>query len=602
MLFNTKVLKKSYALLAPRRRKSIIGLSLLSIPGSLFEIIGLGSIPAFLYLLFSPEVLEGRWFVPNFVITFFQKSPDTSLLFFSLFIISVFVLKNIFVIKVQKAKLKVFYKEQTRISKLLFEKYLSAPFLITYGRNSSEYLRNLNSEVFVVFNQFLIPFSNLFSDFIFLVLVFTFLLFVNFWITILSAFFLLLGGYLFFFLYQKKLKYFGREEFHHRKKRHKIVTEAFGGLKEIVFYNKLNQFAQALQVSSENTAAAMQHRFMAAFKIRPFIEIMAVAGILLITLFLTFQNKEPSQIMPLIALFAATAIRLLPVFKNSILNISMLKYNQASVNMIINDLNDPSFSAQKPKPKSIYESNADSIFPIKLNNIEFSYPGRNQKILYDISFEIPKGAIVGITGKTGAGKSTITDLIAGIFPPEKGSIKAGKHDFLKQKDIIKNKISYTPQNPFLLDDTIEQNITFSSANDFIDKDRLLFAVENAQLGDFIGSLPEGLLTMTGEKGVRLSAGQIQRIGIARAIYANPEFYIFDESTSALDVGTERLFINSFVNKQTDKSFLFVTHRIQLMKKCTFVVFLENGMVSDIGDYNLLKEKSVKFNRFLAESQ
>ncbi len=601
-MVDIKNIRKAYSLIEPRSRKRILRLSLMSIPGSMFEIIGLGSIPAFLYFLFSPGFLEESRFFPEFLVIFSKKSPELFLAAFSVFIIIVFITKNMFVVWIQNARLNTFYKEQTRAGKILFEKYLSAPYLVTLSRSTSEYLRNLNSEIFVIFNQFLIPLSNLFSDLIFLTLIFGFLLCVNFWMTLLATFFLFLGGYLFYIAYHKKLKYFGRQEFHHRKKRHKIVTEAFDGLKEIIFYDKLGRFTEAFHSSSESTARAMHHRLMTSFKIRPFIEIISVFGILFITLLLIFQDKELSGIIPLIALFAATAIRLLPVFKQSVLNISMLKYNQPSVEIVFNDLNEQDFVDKKQiyATENIPSVIMPEIFPITLDGIEFTYSGRKEKTLSDISFKIQKGTIVGITGRTGSGKSTLVDIIAGIFSPGKGRIMAGKYDLLKQKKLLAGKIAYIPQNPFIMDDTIEQNIVFSSGNKNIDQDRLIYSVEKSQLKDFIGRLPEGLSTVVGERGFQLSAGQIQRISIARAIYLNPDLYIFDEATSALDVETEEKFMNYVINEAKDKTFLFVTHHIQIMKKCTFLVFIEDGKISGVNNYNFMKEKFVKFNRFLSE--
>ena len=219
---------------------------------------------------------------------------------------------------------------------------------------------------------------------------------------------------------------------------------------------------------------------------------------------------------------------------------------------------------------------------INLNNINFSYPLRKEFSLSNITMEIKKGDFIGIVGETGSGKSTLVNLIIGLFKPSSGKIEVDKIDIHSNVEQWYKKIGYVPQSIFLIDDSIRKNIAFGLLEEDINDELVNLAIKKANLNNFLNSLPEGLNTIVGEKGIRLSGGQQQRIGIARALYRNPEILILDESTSSLDQDTEKKIMESVQSLKKEKTLIVITHRLVTVKNCDKIFYIEKGQLTKQG--------------------
>jgi ABC-type multidrug transport system fused ATPase/permease subunit len=220
---------------------------------------------------------------------------------------------------------------------------------------------------------------------------------------------------------------------------------------------------------------------------------------------------------------------------------------------------------------------------IKFTDVSFCYPGVSELALKNVSLEFKRGDIAGIIGTSGAGKSTIVDLLLGLFPPTSGFITANDVDIQSGLKIWREQIGYVPQNIYLIDDTLARNIAFGLTDVEIDEDKINYAIGNSSLQHFVDTLPLGLETVVGERGVRLSGGQRQRIGIARALYRNPRILVLDEATSALDIDTESEILNEISELRENKTIVIVAHRLSSLSFCNVVYRLEKGAVHSSGD-------------------
>jgi ATP-binding cassette subfamily C protein len=261
---------------------------------------------------------------------------------------------------------------------------------------------------------------------------------------------------------------------------------------------------------------------------------------------------------------------------------------------VVRDFEDPSLDPLIPEDDGA--SGILTFEELTLENLEYRYPGTDSSILNSLSLTITRGESVAIVGPSGAGKTTLIDLILGLLSPTAGSIKLNGRDLRYQLRVWQDSVGYVPQSIFLLDDTLRRNIALGIDDKDIDSKTLDRAVSIAHIDDHIRSLPRGLDTMIGEFGIRLSGGQRQRIGIARAMYRDPEVLILDEATSSLDNETEQSIANSIENLRGKKTLLIIAHRLSTVRNCDRIVFLKAGKIDDVGSFDQLYEKNPDFRK------
>ena len=280
-----------------------------------------------------------------------------------------------------------------------------------------------------------------------------------------------------------------------------------------------------------------------------------------------FNVENSSNLLnyfPKIALFGAAAFRLLPSINRLANNFQILRYASPVVSKIYEEF--PLKGEENHNQKNV--SNFIFNKEIKIENLSFKYPENNENILENITLEIKSGESIGIVGETGSGKSTLVDIICGLLRCNEGSFLIDGHK-IKEENIKawQQNIGYVPQNVYLLDDTIKENIIFGKKTNDRNINSLSESIKSAQLENLISNLPNGLETIVGERGARLSGGQIQRIGIARALDNNPKLLIFDESTSALDTKTERELIKDIIKLKANKTLILISHRLSVLENC-----------------------------------
>ena len=286
------------------------------------------------------------------------------------------------------------------------------------------------------------------------------------------------------------------------------------------------------------------------------------------------SSTNITEYFPKLALFAAAAFRIMPSISRLIVNFQALKFAIPSVNKLYKEFPLKNHLSIPTNSSKIIDFKKE----INISNLSFKYPDNAENILQDINVKIKFGESIGIVGKTGEGKSTFIDLICGLLEPQNGSILVDNNNILNNLRSWQKHIGYVTQNTYLLDDTIKENIIFGR-DEHKDLNRnLTNSIKLAQLDKLISRLPDGLDTIVGDRGTRLSGGQIQRIGIARAIFNNSQVLIFDEATSALDTETEKNFINDIYKLKVNKTLIIISHRISVLEHCDHIYNIKNKSI------------------------
>lgn len=530
----------------------------LMICSTLLEMIGIGAIPAFVYLISNPDAFFDSFNFLRFLQQFYEQDPAKFFVLTLFFLILIYLVKNIFISLVQLFKTRLSYKQQIKISTRLFKSYISAPWLFHINRNSAEILRNINNETNIVISSVLIPTLNIVMDIILILLTFVLLFVIEPIVSLFTLASFGLGTMLFVYFTNNKLKDFGKEEMLLRKQRNKTVIQTFGALKELVIYDKLEFYLGKYKESAIKTAKAQTYRQIVSFLPKPVLETFAVIVVFIVSLIFIGQGRDLKNLLPLIALFGAAAIKILPAIKQVLLNFTQIRFNHFSIKPIAEDINE---NEHKYLNKNNDWKKEDISFSniIEIRDVSFRYKDKHHYVIKNLHELIQKGSFTIISGPSGVGKTTLLNIVAGILQPESGTILCDGKNIYNNIKSWQSIVSYVPQNVFLFDDTIKNNIALGELSQDIKDSLIMESLKAAQLENFISFAPKGLETKIGERGVKISGGQRQRIGIARALYHNPELLILDEATSEIDRETEEKIIKA-LTKRNSLTVLFVGHK------------------------------------------
>lgn len=459
------------------------------------------------------------------------------------------------------------YRNQRKMSYRLLASYLKQPYAFFVQHNSADLMRNINIDISMLFDTVLSAMS-LAVECIVCGCLLAYLVITDKSITIGVG--LLMGGFLFVFIkvFKKNMKERGELERKSRAKMNRWLLQTFGGIKESKIMERehffLNKVDEECKKFTDNHCIYQIFSYMP----KPTMETLCIGGVLLVTACKLLRGVEAEYFISTLSVFAVAAMRLLPAFNKITGYLSRIMFNKSGVDAVYKDL----LQVKELEENLVEEKGiSDLVFEneIKIENISFKYFNTEKNVLTDVSLTIPKNKSVAFIGPSGAGKTTLVDILLGILHVQKGRILV---DGVNIKENIKewhHKIGYIPQNIYLLDDTVENNIAFGIEEEKIDSGRLLRAIEEAQLGQFIDTLDLGIKTQIGERGIRLSGGQRQRIGIARALYSNPDILVLDEATSALDSETETAVMEAINNLAGKKTLIIIAHRLSTIKNCDY---------------------------------
>jgi len=355
------------------------------------------------------------------------------------------------------------------------------------------------------------------------------------------------------------------------------LQQGLGGAKDVKLLGRENDFLK--QYSIHNRESSKVGRLNNTIQQLPriWLELLAVCGLVALVLVMLAQGGALETIIPKLGLFAVVTFRLMPSVSRLLNVMQSLKYCLPVIDILGKDL---SLFTPENIEKEVKISSFQNA--LELQHITYTYPEVALPSLKDISLSIKHGESVGFIGTSGAGKSTLVDILLGLLPPDQGVVMVDGKDIRENLRGWQNQIGYVPQSIYLTDDTLLRNIAFGLSTEQIDNESVSKAIRAAHLADFIQSLPEGLNTVVGERGIRLSGGQRQRIGIARALYHDPSVLVLDEATSALDTATEKGVMDAVRELQGSKTIIIVAHRLSTIEHCDRLYRLENGQITSQG--------------------
>lgn len=593
-----KTLSEKLFLLLPKGDKVKIGiLFAMMVVASLLALLGVGMIPVFVLAVVNPDYILQMPFLGDLLVTLNITSTQRLVAAGALFILFIFASKNGFMFYFDYVKTKFMLKRKVYLENRLFRAYMNSPYLLFLSRSSSELIRNINGEVTRLIDGILKPAINIALNAMITILIVGALIYVEPLISGLGIVLFGGGSYLFLRITKNKMSWYGSEALKHRHLKMKALMQGLGGFKDVKVLNRESYF---LRVFDKHIKKILKYDLWnTILKSLPVhvIEMLALSGVLFIAVAMILQGRHADAIVPTIALFGAAIMRLKPSIFSLIDSVNSLQYNTHSVDTILEDVQKLE-SYQKLNSTDPRKANRDQRTEIKdyieLENVTFRYPNSSDSAVLNINLKIPKNHAIAFVGVSGAGKTTLADVILGLLEPQEGTICVDGLNIYNDIQKWQHNIGYIPQTIYLLDDSIKRNICFGIDDEEIDAEQLNKVIETAQLSELIKSLPQGVETQVGERGVRLSGGQRQRIGIARALYHNPQLIIMDEATSALDNITEKYVIDAIEKLKGEKTIIMIAHRLTTVQKCDTIYLMEGAEIIASGSYQQLIETSKEF--------
>ena len=591
-----KDLKKINNVIYQKDKKHLYSLGIVKFFSGLFDMIGIASIAPFIMVITNKDILETNSIILK-IKNFFDFNNNEIIIFFAVFSVTLIIFNQIFRIFTLWYENYVSHRVWLNIHTQLFKYYINQPFSFHLQSNSNSLLEKMSIRANAAIAGVLIPFFQILGHF-FVVCFLGFLLiianpFVAIVLTVVTSIFYLL----IFARLKDKIINYGKFSPEFSTKTFKIVEQSLKSIKDIKIKDNANYYINLFNPLAKKYADIQVKFQVISLVPRNLLEVFAYTfGFCLVLYFIMGESQRFSEVAVLIGIYAITLQKLLPAIQGVYQSIANYRYYKPSFDIIYSELVDSKAAQIHKDQKKYLNGKYNFIDKLNFRNIKYNYPNSNKNILDIDHLDLNKGKFIGITGKSGSGKSTFVDIVTGLLSPTEGNI------FLDGQEINKNTykklqscIGYVPQFSFVADDTIKKNIALGFKSDQINFDNVKKAAEISNISEFIEKeLPLGFDTIIGEDGVKLSGGQRQRICIARAIYRFPQILIFDEATNSLDSLTESKIIRSINKFEQIKTIIMVTHRVQTLKICDEILFFDDGKLIEKGNYDHLIKTSPKF--------
>ncbi len=597
-------LKAIYNLLTPAQRKEFALLQILVIFMGFAEVAGVLSLSPFMALVGDIDQI----YEDNILGSVYAYSGlNDPMLFLGIAGILVFlVLTFAAIVNIFTVWRFSMYAAQigADLSNRLFIHYMAKPWLFHANGNSSELVNKLVVECSRLSTLIINPFMQLNARLVMASMMCIAIAIYSPYIALAGVTAFSLCYYFLYFLSRNSLDRNGKVISEEQAVRFKMMSEGFGGIKDTLLLGREEEFNKRFIKASNITAYATGNTNTLTLFPKYLLELLAYSAVIFLVLFLIFQNNgDLAATLPVIAVFALAGFKLLPAFQLCYSSYGVMKGNMNSFETLREDLlqsyqfADLDLALQKSDERVLLPKQS-----IEIKNIYFTYPTASSKTLNNISLKILMGDFIGIVGSSGSGKSTLVDVILGLIDPDAGKI-AIDGVTLAPENIRswQNSIGVVSQNIFLADSSIRENVAFGLPIENINEEFVKNAIKLANLDEFIETLPSGLSTRVGERGVQLSGGQRQRIGIARALYQNASILVFDEATSSLDGITEKKVMDAIYNLSGLKTIIIVAHRLASVKKCSCIHLMQQGEIIDSGDFNDLASRNELFKNMTSLS-
>lgn len=575
----------------------ISGLSLIA---ASLEAFGLGLIYVFIRALLEPGSAKTIPLIGGFLANFSTGEDATTIIIIVSILLAIYMVKNLFLIGFYYIQAKFIARNEAALAIRLLGQYLHGAYSLHITRNSADMIRNITGSTATIFSAIVVAFITLASELVVIFAVGIVLITLEPVFTIGSIVVLGAAIGVFFIFSRSRVVRWGRVEQQCHGEILKALQQGFHSIKEVKILNCEDAIHKSF-IRPRTRLAENQVKLATMTQApRLWTETVVVFTVLCSVILILSGGGQVSNIFSALALFGAATFRLLPSMNRIILAINAIKGGTHSIDLVYDDTHD----FKKHQDIALNKEVASITFEKELvvNDLIFSYAVGETPVLQNVSFTIKPGESIGFVGPSGAGKTTLIDILAGLLPPTSGTITADKSNIYDAAGKWRQHLGYVPQAVYLMDDTLRRNIAFGLDDENIDSEKVAKAIRLAKLDEIVTGLPQGLDTTLGDRGVRLSGGQRQRVGIARALYNNPAVLILDEATSALDSETEHEISNSIQNLKGHKTLFVIAHRLSTVRQCDRLIYLKNGRIKDIGAFTELVEKNADFRKLVEFAQ
>lgn len=565
-----ELIKKVNSFFNRKQKNKLYFLLLIIFSVSLLDLIGIGAILPLLIIFSDPSFLENSYII--LILDYFSfLNKNNFLEFVVIFILIIYALKTISSLALNYIKFKILFSFYNQISNKLMNIYINLSYSEFIKFKIFEKSNTLKTEVEYFILGVIDPILIICLELLTITLICAFLLYYDADLLIKIFIFGTLITILLSYTFSKKLKIIGSKKFNLNNLLQQQIFQGLQGVKDIklsvkeeIFLKKFSDITISMSKVSSSIKSIQEAP-------RLLIEFFAVLCFILIIFINIGEETQFSEIIVKLGIFAAASFRILPSLNRIVISINSIKQSHKVIETMYNDFK---LENKIPKKNNLI-LNTPKIKKIEIKNLSFTYPGSNFSTLTNINLEINKGDYIGLFGKSGSGKSTFVDIFSGLLVPQSGEILFDNKNINNYENIWKSKIGYVPQKIYLNNETIKENIAFGQHRDDIDDEKVYQAINKARLNELIENKIENIENLIGENGINLSGGQIQRLGIARAIYRDPEILIFDESTNSLDNETEQEFMKTVNKLKGEKIILFISHKTELLNDCNKIYELSN---------------------------
>lgn len=562
--------------------------------GAGLEVISIAGLAIFVGLFLDQQNKFYEWFSNLGIL---DLTSEVELIqVFGIIVGFLFLFKNSYLLYINYILHKFIYNKYVLISTQLLRRYIEMPYIKHLQINSSYLQRNINTEVFWLFANILIPAITLLTEVIIVLSIIFALIYIEPSKTLVLIFGFGLILSIVMFVIKRKMDAMGVVSQQYFGEMVKSVNQSLGSIKLTkvtraydYFVNIFNNNAKRYSINTANLKNISQWP-------RYLFEIIVVFGIVIAVIITTYNNPDSELDLSQLSFFGLAAVRLMPSFNRITSSYTNIRYYSASLDVVFNELSKKNITKEEvtDAQDNLITFDQDILF----DNVSYKYPGSLKRSINNLSFKIKKGQSIALIGESGSGKTTIVDLICGLLEPNHGQIMADGKNIFNNLNEWRAMISYVPQDIFLLDDSVRNNIAYGIESEDIDDDLIMNVSKLAMLDHYIDDLEFGYESMIGENGVKMSGGQRQRLGIARALYNQPKILILDEGTASLDNKSQEYVTNSINSIANEITIITIAHRLDTVKNCDLIFLIDKGSVKMEISKNMLSDLNIDLSKLI----
>ncbi len=574
------MLKKIVYVLTGRQKRNLIILCIIMMIGSVLELSGVSLImPLTTIVTQESVIMTDKKYVLLGRLLGLQTAQEY-VIAFSVLLIMVYIFKNIYICFMYWCQYRYQYRNEEYLALEIMEYYTGRDYLFHISKNVAEIQRNVSSDV-GSFWEAVFAITTIFNEGLVCIVLLMYLMITDTVSTVCVGLCISVFLLIFYFVFKKYSFKLGKRLRITMAEKMKWLLQTFAGIKEVKVTEKEAFFIGQYKQAYDNYIKCQQRQSFISILPRPIMEAICIGSLLGVVAVRVYAGVELNAFIPTLSAFVLAAFRMLPSFNRLSVYLSKVMYHKAAVESVYSDIKGLRGEKADNRKQRI-KSSKNQIEELEINsdiyvhNLVFCYPSKTENILNELELMVPYKKSVALIGTSGAGKTTLADVILGIIIPQKGSIMVGDINVLEHLEAWHQKIGYIPQNIYLMDDTVRNNIAFGIAEKDINDERVFEVLKKAQLSELVQDLPEGINTRIGDKGMRLSGGQRQRIGIARALYTNPQLLVLDEATSALDNDTETAVMEAIDSLQGSCTMIIIAHRLTTIRNCDLIYEIAGG--------------------------